>query len=401
MVTQLDVTQERVMERQLRQAQKMEAIGTLAGGIAHDFNNILAAIIGYTEMVLFKIEKGSPIRYNLEQVLRAGSRAKELVKQILAFSRQSEQEFKPIQIGTIIKEALKLLRASLPTTIEMRQHISGRTGLVLADPVQIHQVVMNLCANAAHSMRTSGGVLEVTLDEVNLDSHAVEQQADLVPGRYLRLSVRDTGHGMSGEIVARIFDPFFSTKIPGEGTGMGLSVVHGIVRSHGGAIEVSSDLGVGTTFHVYFPSLESGVAPKPKTAQHIPRGTERILLVDDEEAVVDMGRQMLAHLGYRVVGKTSSEDALELFLRDPSQFDLVITDQTMPRITGIELAREILSVCPDMPVVLCTGFSDVISSDEARFQGIREYVLKPILTVELANTIRRILDSPQAESIAL
>ncbi len=400
-VTQRDVTQERVMERQLRRAQKMEAIGTLAGGIAHDFNNILAAIIGYSEMVLFKIEKGSPIRHNLEQVLRASNRAKELVKQILAFSRQNEQELKPIQVGIIIKEALKLLRASLPTTIEIRQHLAVRNALVLADPVQVHQVVMNLCANAAHAMRASGGVLEVTLEEVELDVQAVEQHADLAPGHYLCLTVKDSGHGMSPEIMARIFDPFFSTKIPGEGTGMGLSVVHGIVKGHGGTIEVASELRGGTTFQVYFPRLQSDTAPKSRLLPHIARGNERILLVDDEEAVVDMGRQILTHLGYEVVALTSSEKAIELFNQDPSQFDLVITDQTMPRITGIELAREILGICPDMPVILCTGFSDSVTAEEARLEGIREYVLKPIVTVELANTIRNILDAPLQESRAL
>jgi PAS domain S-box-containing protein len=400
-VTQRDVTQERVMERQLRQAKKMEAIGTLAGGIAHDFNNILAAIIGYSEMVLFKIEKGSPIRHNLEQVLRASNRAKELVKQILAFSRQNEQELKPVQVGIIIKEALKLLRASLPTTIEIRQQLAVRNALILADPVQIHQVVMNLCANAAHAMRASGGVLEVKLAEEELDGQAVARHADLGPGHYLCLTIKDSGHGMSPEIMARIFDPFFSTKIPGEGTGMGLSVVHGIVKTHGGTIEVTSELGTGTTFQVYLPRLQSDTEPKPRLRPHIARGNERVLFVDDEEAVVDMGRQVLTHLGYEVVALTSSENAIELFRQDPSQFDLVITDQTMPRITGIELAREILRTCPEMPVILCTGFSDIVTAEEAKLEGIREYVLKPIVTVDLANTIRNILDTQVQESQAL
>jgi PAS domain S-box-containing protein len=400
-VTQRDVTQERLMERQLRQAQKMEAIGTLAGGIAHDFNNILAAIIGYSEMVLFKIEKGSPIRHNLEQVLRASNRAKELVKQILAFSRQNEQELKPIHVGIIIKEAMKLLRASLPTTIEIRQQLAARNALVLADPVQIHQVVMNLCANAAHAMRAGGGVLEVALAEVELDGQAVEHHTDLAPGHYLCLTIKDSGHGMSPEIMARIFDPFFSTKIPGEGTGMGLSVVHGIVKAHGGTIEVASELGAGTSFQVYLPRLQSDTVLKPRTRPPIARGNERILLVDDEEPVVDMGRQILTHLGYEVIALTSSEKAIELFRQDPSQFDLVITDQTMPRITGIELAREILAICPEMPVILCTGFSDIVTAEEAKREGIREYVMKPIVTVDFANTIRSILDAPIQESQAL
>jgi PAS domain S-box-containing protein len=400
-VVQRDETQERIMERQLRQAQKMEAIGTLAGGIAHDFNNILAAIIGYTEMVLFKSGKESPVRHNLEQVLRAGNRAKELVKQILAFSRQTEQEFKPIQIGINIKEALKLLRASLPTTIEIRQHISGDTGLVLADPTQIHQVVMNLCTNAAHAMRTNGGVLEVTLDLEELDAQAVERYAELVPGCYLHLQVTDSGHGMTSEIMARIFDPFFSTKIPGEGTGMGLAVVHGIVRSHGGAIEVSSAVGEGTIFHVLFPRIENGTATETKTAVRMPRGTERILFVDDEEDMADMGRQMLTHLGYQVTASTNSREALELFRRDPFRFDLIITDQTMPHMTGMELSREILAIRQGMPIILCTGFSEIVTAEEARAQGIREFILKPIVTLELATAIRQILEAPVAQLQAL
>jgi PAS domain S-box-containing protein len=400
-VVQRDETQERSMERQLRQAQKMEAIGTLAGGIAHDFNNILAAIIGYTEMVLFKSGKDSPVRHNLEQVLRAGNRAKELVKQILAFSRQTEQELKPIQIGIIIREALKLLRASLPTTIEIRQLIAGDSGLVLADPTQIHQLVMNLCTNAAHAMRANGGVLEVTLDQEELGAQAVERYAELSPGSYLHLQVRDTGHGMTSEIMARIFDPFFSTKIPGEGTGMGLAVVHGIVKNHGGAIEVSSAVGQGTTFHVFFPRLESGTATEATGAALIPRGVERVLLVDDEEDMADMGRQMLRHLGYQVTASTDSGEALELFRRDPFRFDLVITDQTMPRMTGMELAREILAIRQDMPIILCTGFSEIITAEEAKAQGIREFILKPIVTMELATTIRQILEPSFSQAQAL
>jgi PAS domain S-box-containing protein len=389
---QRDVTHECSMERQLRQAQKMEAIGTLAGGIAHDFNNILAAIIGYTEMLLFKIPKDSPIRHNLEQVLKAGNRAKELVKQILAFSRQSEQEMKPVQISLVVKEALKLLRASLPTTIEIRQNITGKMGMILADPTQIHQVLMNLCTNAAHAMRATGGVLEVGLGEVKLDGQMMEQCPELTPGSYLRLTVRDTGHGMDSMVMARIFDPFFTTKSPGEGTGMGLAVVHGIVKSHGGAIGVSSEPGVGTTFQMFFPRLPNDVVPISKSAVPVPRGSETILFVDDEEALVEMVQQMLEHLGYDVVARTSSREALEAFRAQPHKFDLVITDQTMPQLTGVDLSREVMAIRPDVPVILCTGFSEIISPEKAKAMGIREFVLKPIITREIAVTIRKALE---------
>jgi PAS domain S-box-containing protein len=390
---QRDVTHERQMERQLRQAQKMEAVGTLAGGIAHDFNNILAAIIGYTEMLLVKVPKESPIRRNLEQVLKAGNRAKGLVKQILAFSRQSEQELKPIQIGLVIKEALKLLRASLPTTIEIRSNIGSKTGTILADPTQIHQVLMNLCTNAAHAMRTGGGVLEVSLAEVHFDGERAEHYPDASPGPYLKLTVGDTGCGMDRLVMARMFDPFFSTKGPGEGAGMGLAMVHGIVRSHGGVIAAASEPGQGAIFDVFFPRLADDVAPTAKALSSVPRGSETILFVDDEATLVDMTRQILEQLGYRVVPRTSSREALEAFRAHPEKFDLVITDQTMPQLTGVDLAQEILALRPGIPIILCTGFSEMISPEKAKAMGVREFVLKPIITREIAVTIRKALEA--------
>jgi PAS domain S-box-containing protein len=388
-----DVTHEAELETQLRQVQKMEAIGTLAGGIAHDFNNILAAIMGYTEMALYDVPEGTPGRRNLEQVLKAGYRGKDLVKQIITFSRRSEQERRPMRVSPIVKEALKLLRASLPTTIEIHQNIEAQSGIVLADPTQIHQVLMNLCSNAAYAMREEGGVLEVSLADVVFDSVDAAPYPDLNPGPYLKLTVSDTGHGIDRAIMERIFDPFFTTKRPGEGTGMGLSVVHGIVKSCGGAIVVDSEPGKGSTFDLFFPRMEGDFLPEADSVASMATGNERILFVDDEEDLVDMVQQMLKRLGYSVVAKTSSIEALEIFQAQPNQFDLVITDQTMPHMTGADLAKELMCIRPDIPVILCTGFSEVISAEEARALGIREFVMKPFATREIAEITRYVLDS--------
>lgn len=387
-----DVTHEVELEAQLRQVQKMEAIGTLAGGVAHDFNNILGAIMGYAEMALYNVPEGTSARRNLEQVLKASYRGKDLVKQIITFSRRSEQERKPMRIGPIIKEALKLLRASLPTTIEIHHHIGSESGMVLADPAQIHQVLMNLCSNAAHAMREKGGVLEVSLADVELDSDAAGGHPDFKPGWYLKLTVSDTGYGMDHATMERIFEPFFTTKGPGEGTGMGLAVVHGIVKGYGGAITVSSEPGQGSVFNVFLPQIEADTIMEPTSLTPIPRGSERVLFVDDEEALVDMVRQMLEHLGYNVVAKVSSIEALDVFRAEPESFDLVIADQTMPQMTGAELAKELMRIRPDIPIILCTGFSEVITEEEAKAEGILEFVMKPISTREMAETVRRVLD---------
>jgi PAS domain S-box-containing protein len=387
-----DVTHEAELETQLRQVQKMEAIGTLAGGIAHDFNNILAAIMGYTEMALYDVPEGNSGRRNLEQVLKAGYRGKDLVKQIITFSRRSEQERRPMRVSPIVKEALKLLRASLPTTIEIRQNIEAQSGMVLADPTQIHQVLMNLCSNAAYAMRQEGGVLEVNLANVIFDSVDAAPYPDLNPGPYLKLTVSDTGHGMDRAIMERIFEPFFTTKKPGEGTGMGLAVVHGIVKSCGGAIVVESDPRKRTTFEVFFPRIEGDSLKEADSDASIPTGNERILFVDDEEDLVDMVQQMLERLGYSVIAKTSSIEALKIFQAQPDQFDLVITDQTMPHMTGADLAKELMRIRSDIPIVLCTGFSEVINAEEAKTLGIREFVMKPFATREIAEITRHVLD---------
>jgi len=370
----------------------MEVIGTLAGGIAHDFNNILY-VIGNAELAEEDVPEGSLARANLEEAFKAIIRAKDLVQQILTFSRQVEPEGKPLQIHPIVKEALKLLRSSLPTTIEIRQNINTESGAVLADQVQIYQLIMNLCTNAYHSMRDNGGVLEVSLGEVDLDSGAVAHRPDLTSGPYLKLTVSDTGHGMDSVVMERIFEPYFTTKEPGKGTWMGLSVVHGIVTSHGGYIPVDSELGKGTTLDVYLPRMDTpATAPETVSSEPAPRGDERILLVDDEEQVVNMVRQMLERLGYHVTARTSSVEVLEASRAQPEKFDLVITDQTMPNMTGAELTKKLIDIRADVPIILCTGFSEVISEEKAKEIGISEYVMKPVVQSEIGKTIRKMLD---------
>jgi PAS domain S-box-containing protein len=389
-----DVTYETSLEKQLRQAQKIEALGTLAGGIAHDFNNILGIIIGFVQLALYEIPKNDAAQGYLEEVFKAANRAKELVKPILAFSRQAEQERLPTQIALIVKEALKMLRASLPSTIEMRENIVSKS-TVLADATQIHQVLLNLCTNAAHAMEEKGGVLEVGLLDVDLDTDFVAPYSDVRPGPYLRLAISDTGQGMDADTIERIFDPYFTTKPPGAGTGLGLSVVHGIVKSHGGLITVNSEPGKGSSFQIFLPRIESlpdGLIAPTTSPRSIPTGTERILFVDDEAELGRFWQKALQDLGYQVTTRTSSFEALEAFRAQPDKYDLIITDLTMPKMTGVDLARELLRMRPDIPVILCTGFSQAITQEMARDMGIRELVMKPILTHELAETIRRVLD---------
>ncbi len=382
----------RRLEAQLRQVQKMEAIGALAGGIAHDFNNILAAVLGYTQLALDDVSEDHPVKPSLRQVLQAGRRAKNLVQQILSFSRQAEQEHRPVYVGPIVREALKLLRASIPTTIEIRQRLETESRAVLADPTEIHQVVMNLCTNASQAMREKGGLLEVSLQTLALDEEAAAQFAELCPGAYQRLKISDTGSGMDQATAARIFEPYFTTKEPGEGTGLGLSVVHGIVKSCRGAITVASQPGRGSTFEIFLPLIEHQEESQlRKEVKPLPTGTERLLFVDDEEALADIGHQILKRLGYRVTVKTSSLEALETFKAGPHEFDLVITDQTMPHLTGADLAQEMLRLRPDMPIILCTGFSESINAEEARALGIRRFLLKPLVAREIAEVVREVL----------
>jgi PAS domain S-box-containing protein len=388
-----DITEQKNLEFQLMHAQKLDAIGTLAVGIAHDFNNILAAIVGYAELISWEVPQSSRAERNLEQLLKAGRRATDLVRQILAFSRQGREERTPLEIGPIVKEILKLLRASLPSSIEIRQAIENDIGKMEADPTQIHRVLMNLCTNAAHAMRKDGGLLEVSLSRVDMDAGTAAQYPNLLPGRYIKLSVSDTGHGMSPEVLEKIFDPYFTTKEAGEGSGLGLAVVHGIVESLRGAITTSSKPGKGTTFHIYFPQTDyaQATADTQKLEPFLMGGNERILFIDDEQGLVDVGEQILKSLKYEVTVRTSSMEALELFRAHPQRFDLVITDMTMPNMTGDKLAKELLRIRADIPIVLCTGFSEQLREEAAKELGIRELAMKPLVTSDLAKTIRRAL----------
>lgn len=377
---------------QLRQAQKMEAIGTLAGGIAHDFNNILTPMIIHTEIALSDIDEESPVRDNLLRVSQAAYRAKEMVRLILTFSRQASAKPLPMKVAPVVREVLKLLRASLPTTIEIRQDIKSTSYLTMADPTQIHQVLINLCTNAEHAMREKGGMLEVSLADMEIGAKDAVKYPDMKPGPYLRLTVSDTGTGMDRTVIDRIFDPFFTTKQSGEGTGMGLAVVHGIVKSCGGAITVYSEPEKGTTFHVFFPRTETEAPQQILPAGPLPTGNERILFVDDNEVVVDAVRLLLESLGYKVVARMNGIEALEVFKAQPNEFDLVITDQTMPHMPGKELAQELIRIRPDIPIILCTGYSERITEEEAKAVGIREYVMKPFAMDDMARIIRKVLD---------
>lgn len=374
--------EKKILEAQLSQAQKMEAIGTLAGGIAHDFNNILAALIGFTELALRDAPKETPMERNLRGVLKAGGRAKELVKQILTFSRYTEQELKPIQVKIIAKEVLKLIRASLPSTIEIRQNIASESA-IMADPVQVHQVLMNFCTNAGHAMMDNGGVLDVSLTDVELDAEFLERHMEMNPGTHIKLTVKDTGQGMSPEVIDRIFDPYFTTKAHGEGTGLGLSVVHGIIKSYEGAIDVRSEPGKGSIFDVYLPVIGTERGLADESEEPLVTGNGHILFIDDEPVLIDVGMQMLEKLGYKVSARTSSVEALELFRAQPERFDIIITDMTMPVMTGEALAGEIMKVRPDIPIILCTGFSPQINKQKAAQLGIKSFIMKPFVLKEI------------------
>ena len=377
-------------EGQLLRAQKMEAIGTLAGGIAHDFNNILSAILGYAELSLVVVEKESSLCDYIQQIYTAGERAKDLVQQILTFSRQGDSQMKPAKIGVIIKEALKLLKATLPTTITLQQKITS-VSPVLADLTQVHQIIMNLATNAAHAMEEKGGLLSVELTDVNLPPEEIIQDSDLTPGAFVRLRISDTGHGMSSDKLERIFDPFFTTKPPGKGTGLGLSTVHGIVKNHNGSITVSSEPDRGTTVDILFPTAEKEVRVESAGDQVLPSGTECILFVDDEQAITNMSKVMLENLGYKVIAETSSVDALTSFKNQPDEIDVVITDLTMPHMTGLELAREFQRIRPDTPIILCSGYVAKIPVDKAKSMGVQAVVSKPVSRRTIAEVIRGVL----------
>jgi two-component system, cell cycle sensor histidine kinase and response regulator CckA len=387
-----DMTEQKKMEEELFQSHKMEAIGTLAGGIAHDFNNILSAILGFSELALRSLPENSRARDDINQVISSGQRAADLVKQILAFSRKGIQELRSFQPNLIVKEALKMLRATLPSTISIEEHIDMVSGSVFADPTSVHQIMVNLCTNAYHAMKDEKGTMIVSLSRQEIGQEEI-LDSDVTPGPFIALSVKDTGCGMDRQTLARIFEPYFTTKVVGKGSGLGLAVVHGIVKTLHGFVKVESEEGKGSTFHVYIPAIAKVVAP-PLAAEisEIPGGTERILVVDDEELIVDMNKFILERIGYKVVATTSSAKALAEISAHPDGFDLVITDQTMPELTGIELAQEVMKIRPDIPIVLCSGYSAVVSEEEALQKGIKRYIIKPVELRALARIVRDVLD---------
>lgn len=380
------------LQAQLLQAQKMEAIGTLAGGIAHDFNNILGAVIGYAEMARDACLAGTDIANDLDRVLEAGNRAASLVKQILAFSREVSNERIPLEPVHLVKEALKLLRPALPSTITIKQQFDACTKPIIADPTQIHQIVMNLCTNAFHAMEQTGGILEITLKDSELRPQDLPIQSGVRPGKFVVLSIGDTGPGIAPAILEKIFDPYFTTKEVGKGTGMGLSIIHGIVTTMGGFITCESELGAGALFQVYLPAAEKEVIYSTQPVEPILPGKEHIFFIDDEEILADMGKTMLERLGYKVTVRNSSMEALLTFQSQPYQFDAVITDQTMPGMTGVDLARRMLHIRPDIPILLCTGYSSIINEEQALRYGIKGFAMKPLSKKYLALTLRKLLD---------
>jgi PAS domain S-box-containing protein len=386
-----DVTGEAEAERQVAEARKMDALGTLAGGIAHDFNNILSAVLGHVELAQRAAERGSTLEQRLGAIRAGAVRAADLTRQILAFSRRGSRELRPTDLGPVAREVLQLLRASLPATIDVRQHIRTQSA-VMADATQIHQVLLNLGANAGLAMRDGGGTLELRVEDVTLDEAEAARLPDLAAGRYVRLTVSDTGVGMTPAVLARVFEPFFTTRAQGEGTGMGLAVAHGIVVNHGGAITADSAPGGGSRFEVYLPALAQEAGAAPAREEPVPRGSEHVLLVEDEESLRLVLGEMLEGLGYRVTSCADGREALRRLVEDAAAFDLLLTDLTMPHLTGDVLAREALGVRPDLPVLLCTGYGERWTPESTRAAGACGLLLKPIALDQLARSVRAALD---------
>jgi two-component system cell cycle sensor histidine kinase/response regulator CckA len=387
-----DMTEKHALELQLRQAQKLESLGTLAGGIAHDFNNILAIIIGFVELVHESVVPDSLEYTRLGLVLKGAQRGRDIVKQILAFSCQIEQDRKPVSLNNTVEEGLQLLRPMLPSTIKIVSKSIIGDDIILADPGQIQQILINLTTNAIHAMGNKSGILDISISKTGITEKNPAPFIDMPPGEYLILKVCDTGCGMEPKRLERIFDPFFTTKGPGEGTGLGLSVVHGIIESHGGYITVESEPGQGTIFHVYLPKIEGQPVLEDKEIHTMTGNNERVLIVDDEEMLIELNTQRLRRLGYEVVATTSSLRALDLFRKEPDKFDLVITDHTMPDLTGMDLAVELLKVRATIPIILCTGHNKAVSLERAEAAGIKAFLMKPLAKQELARTIRQVLD---------
>ncbi len=391
-----EITQREQLQERLQQAQKMEAIGTMAGGIAHDFNNILVPILGYSEMALRSAEPGSKLSKDVHQIIHAANRARELIQQILTLSRQKKEQLKPLRIQILIKEALKMMRSTLPTNIDIIQDIDSECPTILADPTQIHQIIMNLCMNAFHAMEFSGGILGVSLHEVEL---LKDEPHGLSSGKYICLKIQDNGGGIQQKDLKRIFEPYFTTKEEGKGTGLGLAVVHGIVLSYGGHIKVDSKPDEGTIFEILLPIQEEGLSTldDEDVAENLPGGSEHIMLVDDQSIVLEATGAILTELGYTVHALTDPTEALQIVQKDLDAFQLIITDQTMPGMQGVELAEKILKLRPEMPVILCTGFTSTITKEEALKVGIKAYLFKPVKMKELAHTVRQILDQDESK----
>jgi PAS domain S-box-containing protein len=394
-----DITEQMHLEQQIQQSQKMESIGTLAGGIAHDFNNILTLIIGYTQMTQLEFPKESQNWQDLQEVLLAAYRATDLARQILSFSRQTEKAIQPVRVQDIIRESLKLLRPSIPSTITILESIDQQCQPVMADPTQMHQILMNLCTNAYYAMRNSGGTLAITLSEIAVNPGDIVGNINVRKGEYLHLEVSDTGTGIMPEVLDRIFEPYYTTKPKGEGTGLGLAVVHGIVTGHRGDITVYSEIGKGTTFNVYLPVTAADQIPDEMLLQKATAGgSERIMLVDDDSVIIKLEKKHLESLGYQVTALTSGVEAIEVFNAAPEAVDLVITDMTMPKMTGAELAQTLLKIRPDLPIILCTGYSSLIDRESALALGIRQYLMKPLSVNDLARTVRQILDQQPVDN---
>jgi PAS domain S-box-containing protein len=394
-----DITEQKKMEAErqnyearLQQIQKMEALGTLAGGIAHDFNNILVAVIGYAELSLGAMAQGTPLHHNLQQILQAGMRARDLVHQILTFSRQEKREPKPLHMGHLVKEALEMLRSTLPATIEISLNLSSKVDHVIADPTQIHQIVINLCTNAAQAMEEEGGQLTVDLSQVDLSARDVSTHPGMQPGSYVRLTVQDTGKGIAPDIIGKIFHPYFTTKDKGKGTGLGLAMVHGIVKNYGGFIDVKSQPGQGAVFHVCIPTIGQLAPHDDPQKGELATGKEHILVVDDEPLVIEVLQEMLEQQGYRITTADGSLKALETFRGAPQDFDLVITDMTMPKLTGDRLSQEIKKIRADIPIILCTGYSNKLADKSALDFGVQDFMVKPIKQADLVRIVRNVLD---------
>ncbi len=390
----VDISEIKRLESELQQAQKMEAIGNLAGGVAHEFNNVLGIILGNAELALDDVPDWNPAKESLKEIRTASFRAREVVRQILSFARKTMTALEPVEVNRVVKESLKLMRVSIPAMIDIQQNLPPEPMMILGNPTEIHQIVINLCTNAAHAMKESGGVLEVSVSEVALDQKGAENHGDLDTGDFVKLTVKDRGEGIPPNVLEKVFEPYFTTKEFGQGSGMGLAVVYGLVKKLKGAVDITSVVGEGTTVEILFPKIEEKARPLGKAKSELPGGTERILLIDDDPSLVKMTGQMLERLGYRVTGMTESTAAIERFQTSPHDFDLVITDMAMPNMSGDQLAAQLLKMRNDIPILLCTGHSDTVDEKEARRMGIRGFALKPLDRAKLAKAVRAVLDGP-------